>query len=91
MVSAMLCRKATVAISCSGIADCFPCGADSARGPAGDVGGWVQALGAKVNNSDRVRKCASMGQDFAHLYCSNHAARKSPIEVFRKAGVSIAM
>jgi glycosyltransferase involved in cell wall biosynthesis len=91
MVSAMFCRKAIVATSSSGIADYFPCGYDSPKVPARDVVGWVQALRAMINNPDRVEKCASMGEEFAHLYCSHDAACKNTMEVFRKAGIPIAL
>lgn len=89
IVSAMFCRKAIVATKSSGIADYFPSGYDSPMVPARDVDGWVKALRTMINNPDRGKKCASMGEEFAHLYCSHDEVCKHTLEVFRKAGIPI--
>ena len=90
IVSAMFCRKAIVGTSSSGIADYFPSGYDSPKVPARDVDGWVKALRSMINNPDRVEKCASMGEEFAHSYCSHAEACKNTLAIFRKTGIPIA-
>lgn len=91
IVSAMFCKKAVVATNCSGIADYFPNDYDLPRVPPRDVDGWVKALQAVINDPDRTKKCASMGEEFAHLYCSHDAACKNTLATFRKAGIPIAL
>lgn len=91
IVSAMFCRKAIVATSSSGIADYFPNDYDSPKVLARDVDGWVKALRAMINNPDRIRKCVSVGEEFAHLYCSHDEACKNTLAIFRKTGIPIAL
>ena len=43
-----------------------------------------------INNPDRVEKCASMGEEFAHSYCSHAEACKNTLAIFRKTGIPIA-
>jgi glycosyltransferase involved in cell wall biosynthesis len=89
LVSAMFCKKAIVATSSSGIADYFPAGYDAPKIAAGDVTGWVEALGAMAGDHDRLERCAVAGDKFAHEYCSHDASCSATMDVFRKAGIVI--
>lgn len=91
IVSAMFCKKAVVATNSSGITDYFPEDYDSPKVPAHDVDGWVEALREMIGNPDRIRKCASKGEEFAHSYCSHDEACKNTLALFRKSGISIAL
>ncbi|WP_263354810.1 glycosyltransferase family protein [Acidicapsa acidisoli] len=89
LVSAMYCKKAIVATSSSGIADYFPVGYDAPKIAAGDVEGWVKALGAMAADHDRLERCAIAGEKFAYEYCSRDASYRGTMDVFRKGGIVI--
>jgi len=91
IVSAMFCRKAIVATSSSGIADYFPIDYDSPKVLVRDVDGWVKAIRAMINNPERIKRCACIGEEFAHLYCSHDEACKNTLAIFRKTGIPITL
>jgi hypothetical protein len=89
IVSAMFCHKAIVATESTGIADYFPPDYAAPRVAAGDIGGWVRALREMARDPQRLERCATMAEQFGHLYCSHDAAYRSTMDVFRRAGITI--